>query len=504
MIAAEYVSNGLLLSTLLEGISALGQESDRTISGLALDSRAVAQGDLFLACAGHQQHGIDYAAAAVEAGAVALLWEPTDEVGAERVAALGIPAVAVEGLAQQLGEIAARFFGHPSRELFMIGITGTNGKTSSAQFLATALDSDAAPCGVIGTLGNGRVGALEASSHTTPDAVSLQALLAEMRDSGMRRVVMEVSSHALVQGRVNAIEFDLALWTNLSREHLDYHGDMASYAAAKQQLFAMPGLHHAVINADDAAGRELIEKLTELEPVRYGFSEAAGEGTHYVRGHDLLLSEEGMRFKLDSSWGSGELQSPLLGRFNAGNLLGAAASLLAMGEPLVSVLQRLAAVTIVAGRMERLGGDEQALVVIDYAHTPDALEQVLKALRDHCQGRLWLVFGCGGDRDRGKRAEMGAIAEEFADYIVVTDDNPRHEDPLQIIIEILNGMSNPDSAYLKRSRREAISFAMYHAAAGDVVLIAGKGHENYQQFGSERRPFSDRAEVERLLSGGSE
>ncbi|OOZ41850.1 UDP-N-acetylmuramoyl-L-alanyl-D-glutamate--2,6-diaminopimelate ligase [Solemya pervernicosa gill symbiont] len=499
MMVAEQIRTGQMLGSLLEGIVVVSAADDVEISALALDSRAVESGTLFCACAGSREHGVNHAAAAHAAGAVAILWEPAEGIDGEALSALPTTVIAVEGLSQRLGEIAARFYGHPSHGMVVTGITGTNGKSSTAHYVAAGLDSDASPCGVIGTLGNGRVGSLSEATHTTPDAISLQRLLAEMRDSGIDQVAMEVSSHALEQGRVNGVEFDLALWTNLSRDHLDYHGDMSNYAAAKRRLFAMPGLRAAVINGDDENGCELLTSLTELESVSYGFSDAARSGDRYVVGSNLQLSGEGMSFDIDSSWGQVRLRTDQLGRFNASNLLGALAALLVIGLPFGEAISRIGSVPTVTGRMERFSVADSPLVVVDYAHTPDALEQALAALRDHCDGRLWAVFGCGGDRDRGKRLEMGAVAEQFADYVVVTDDNPRSEDPLRIVIEILNGMDNPDSVYIKRDRGEAIAFALFHAKPQDIVLVAGKGHENYQQIGDERRPFSDRNEVERLL-----
>jgi UDP-N-acetylmuramoyl-L-alanyl-D-glutamate--2,6-diaminopimelate ligase len=531
------------LSTLLAGIATLGSHDEREIQGLSLDSRKTQPGDLFLACASQgrlsveggsllpvpapatlgpparhkmpgatqatQVHGQEFIAAAIKAGAVAVAYEITTGESTSSthnihpdIESLPVPMFGVEKLSQQLGLIADRFYNHPSRDLRVIGVTGTNGKTSISHFLAQALsDADnTPPCGVIGTLGYGLYGNVALGSHTTPDALTLQALLDSMRSQGARSVVMEASSHGLLQGRVNDIAFDTAIFTNLSRDHLDYHGTMAAYSDAKRRLFSMPGLKHAVINADDACGRELLASLPAgVRPLAYGIGSSTSEG---VYGSNLHLSMNGLEMDISSPWGNGRLRSPLLGCFNASNLLAVLATLLLTGLPLATALERIARINTIPGRMERFGVDGQPLAVVDYAHTPDALAQVLSTLREHITrgARLWCVFGCGGDRDRGKRPLMGMTAEELADYVVVTDDNPRHEDPLGIITDILSGMANPDGVYIQRLRAQAITFAITYAHPGDVVLIAGKGHETYQQIGVHKLPFSDRQLVFDLLN----
>ncbi len=491
-------SPDMSLCGLLAGFAAVDAANDCHVSGLALDSRRVQAGDLFFACRGSRSHGNAFVADAIRAGAVAVAVEAGD---AAAVADAGVPVVAVDQLAEKVGPIAARFFGDPSTHLKMIGVTGTNGKTSCSQFLAQALHSNAAPCGVIGTIGSGLCGDLLPSSHTTPDAIALQALLARMHDLGARHVVMEVSSHGLEQKRVSGVAFDVALLTNLSRDHLDYHGDMAAYALAKRRLFESPGLRWAVLNLDDALGRVLFDTLPASLP-RIGYT-LAGAPTvgQVVQGVALNLHGGGLEMMVRSPWGEGRLQSTLLGRFNAANLLGTLAALLALEVPLDVALARLAAVQAPAGRMERFGGDDQPLVVVDYAHTPDALEQVLETLREHCRGTLWCVFGCGGDRDRGKRPQMAEVAERIADRVVVTDDNPRHEDPARITADILAGMARPSDHCVERDRAAAITGAIAEAGAGDVVLVAGKGHEDYQIIGDERRHFSDREVVAAALKG---
>ena len=493
------------LSVLLRDIAAVPAQFDRTVHGVQLDSRRVQTGDLFLACNGLRHRGHEFVADALVQGAAAVAYEidagerpPLPPLSAE-----GAPQIAVVALAQRAGEIAERFYGEPSRALFVIGVTGTNGKTSCSHYLAQALHTAAEPCGVIGTVGNGLLGDLQAGTHTTPDAVSLHALLAELRDRGAERVVMEASSHALDQGRVNAVAFDVAVFTNLTRDHLDYHGDMASYGAAKQKLFHLPGLRYAVINGDDAFGRELLATLRpEVTAVSYGLGDAVASTLPHVQARTMRLHDEGIEIAVHTPWGRGEARLPLLGAFNVSNAVAVLATLLVMGIGFDDALRRLGRLHAVAGRMQRFGGGTAPLVVVDYAHTPDALEQALTALRAHSRGCLWCVFGCGGDRDRGKRPLMGAAAARLADRIVVTDDNPRSEDPSHITDEIMAGIGDKTNVSVIHDRAAAIAHALTQATAADVVLIAGKGHETYQQIGTQFLPFSDQAVVQRLLSGG--
>jgi UDP-N-acetylmuramoyl-L-alanyl-D-glutamate--2,6-diaminopimelate ligase len=495
-------SGGVALSELLEGIATFAPDEERTVVGVALDSRQVRPGYLFLACTGLVQRGHEFVAAAVARGACAVVYDIAEGEVAFLSAQVGdVPLLAVHKLSEQAGLIAERFYGYPSRELFVVGITGTNGKTSCGQFLAHALNSDDRPCGVIGTLGNGLIGQLQAGTHTTPDAISVHRLLAELRSAGARSVAMEVSSHALDQGRVAGVAFAAAVFTNLSRDHLDYHGDMAAYAAAKQRLFHASGLRYAIVNGDDAFGREVLANLRpDVTAVSYGLDKAVAAGLPHVRGVINQQTRNGLTMAVESAWGDGQLQVPLLGRFNAGNLLAVLATLLVTGMPLAEALQRLGGVRPVAGRMECFGGDgRRPLVVVDYAHTPDALEQVLTALREHCRGKLWCVFGCGGDRDRGKRPQMGAAAARLADRVIITDDNPRSEDPARIAAEILAGTGDSSTVEVVHNRAAAIADAVKQAGADDVVLIAGKGHETTQQIGTRKLPFRDQDQVRRCL-----
>ena len=502
MMTAELLTAEHTLARLLQGIKGVTVLRDITVSGLALDSRKVQAGDLFLAVAGTRVHGLDHARQAIALGAAAVAWEPVaDNTSlAEAAALLPVPVVAVPDLGHTVGVIADRFYGHPSRGLFTIGVTGTDGKTSCCHFIAQALNTADRRCGVIGTLGYGLYGELSPASHTTPDALTVQRSLSSMQQQGARCVVSEVSSHAMDQGRVRGVMFDLAVLTNLTRDHLDYHGNVEAYADAKRRLFNSEGLRYAVINADDSFGSALLDAIPpgvapvayrlEGEPFRTRFP------AQWVIGHNLQFDANGLRMDVMTPWGSGTLQCGLLGRFNASNLLATLASLCVSGLPFAEVMRRLAATRTVPGRMERFDmGEGRPLVVVDYAHTPGALEAALQSLRAHCSGSLWCVFGAGGDRDHGKRPLMGAVAERFADRVVLTDDNPRTEDAQGIIEDICSGLKQPGSVHIEHDRGAAIARAVQQAKANDIVLIAGKGHETVQLLGTKSVPFSDRERV---------
>lgn len=488
------------LHALLAGFAQVPVTADRPVNGLASDSRRVQPGNLFLAVQGLQHHGLEFLPLVLEAGAAAVAWEPPYAGRISHDEAL--PLVAVEGLSQHLGRIGSRFYGDPAEELKLIGVTGTDGKTSCSHFIAQALASDR--CALIGTLGYGFPGRLVSASRTTPDALTIQSCLADFRDQGARYVAMEVSSHALQQDRVGGLDFEVAVLTNLTRDHLDYHGDLAAYAEAKRRLFVDYHPRHAVLNLDDPFGRQLGDQLQDRTVrVGYGLGQRPVAGLDaWIWGENLALTDQGLNLRVVSTWGDGWLRTGLLGRFNASNLLAAMAALLLCGIPFDRALQHLAGVSTVAGRMERLGGQAgKPLAVVDYAHTPNAVEQVLKSLREHARGRLWCVFGCGGDRDPGKRPLMGAHAERYADRVIVTSDNPRTENPDGIVRDILAGMHRPQDAVGLGDRRQAIHYALAAAEPGDVVAILGKGHEDYQLLGTERIPFSDREEVLRWYRG---
>ncbi len=480
-----------------------------TITRLVADSRAVTPGDTFVAYPGGQADGRQYIAQAIASGANAVIYEklvsghPWEAHGFIWKDAWQIPNLAVAGLRHHAGEIADYIYGKPSEKLWMVGVTGTNGKTSCSHWIAQAFCALGKKTAVVGTLGNGFLGDLQPTLNTTPDAICLHGLLAGYSARGAQAVVMEVSSHALEQGRVNAVRYDVALLTNLSRDHLDYHGDMQHYAAAKRRLFDWQHLKHAVLNLDDAFGAGLAGQLedAEVEVVGYGLSDAALQlaerlGLRMLYGGALRMDARGLSLQVHSSWGGGELHSLLLGRFNAANLLGVLAVLLVSGVALADALRELAQVQAVPGRMQTLGGDGCPSVVVDYAHTPDALENVLQALREVAaasSGKLICVFGCGGGRDRGKRPMMGAIAAKLAGRCIITSDNPRNEEPRSIIAAIASGMGRSGYEVIE-DRRQAIEQAIGDARAADTVLVAGKGHENYQEINGVKNPFSD-AEV---------
>jgi UDP-N-acetylmuramoyl-L-alanyl-D-glutamate--2,6-diaminopimelate ligase len=472
------------------------------VADLTLDSRAVTPGALFLAVRGYRSHGLAHAPAAVARGAAAIAWEPAEGVEAPT---FEIPAIAVEDLGHRAGEIAARFWKQPAAALFCVGITGTDGKTSTAHLLAQTLDRLGQPCAYFGTLGYGRLGALNEASHTTPDAVRLQALLAVQRDGGAAACAMEVSSHALDQHRVGGIEFEVAVLTNVGRDHLDYHGTVEAYAAAKQRLFTVDCSKIAVLNRDDARGAAWAQTLAATDPARvvvYGLGGKPPAAGRYLIGRDLVLHGQGLRLSVQSSWGDAVIESPLLGRFNAYNLMAALAAVLLQGTPIAAAAAALGSAGTVPGRIEAFRGPAGGpLVVVDYAHTPQALENVLDAVRAHCAGRLICVFGAGGDRDRGKRPLMGAAAAARADVAIVTDDNPRSEDPRQIVEEILAGIdaARRQDVIVEHERGAAIDRAIALAGPDDLVVIAGKGHETTQSFGSAVRFFSDRAQVAQRL-----
>ena len=463
-----------------------GAPGNLVITGMTADSRAVRPGDAFFAVGGFGTHGLKFAAQARAAGAAAILFEPP---APDDCMAPG-DAIAVPRLRARMGEMADQFHGRPSHAMTMVGVTGTSGKTSTVQLLAQALKLLGVDSGTVGTLGAGRYGEVVETGYTTPMVLEIHGLLDGLRDSGVQAVAMEVSSHALDQGRVDAVHYDVAVFTNLTRDHLDYHGDMASYGAAKAKLFVRPGLRAAVINIDDAFGRELLAGLPA--GVRGLGASAQGAQTD-LRAENVALGSEGIAFDLVLGDVRRSVHSPLLGRFNIDNLLAVAGVLHALGhdaDAIAGVLPRLAPIP---GRMNRLGGGAAPLVVIDYSHKPDALRQALESLRGHLQGRLVCVFGCGGERDRGKRPQMAAIAEAGADLVIVTDDNPRGEDGDAIVAEIVAGFARSADAIVERDRRRAIERAIGAAGPGDIVLVAGKGHETYQDVAGVKHPFDDRA-----------
>lgn len=486
-------SGELRLKDLLSGLAPIPEQDDRPVTGLVLDSREAVKGELFVALAGAKQHGLAHAEQAISNGAGAVVFDPAGNGGqlADRVAAtlsLPIPMIAVENLGLKLGELAARFYGDASRFMDVIGITGTNGKTSCSQFLSQMLDD----CGIIGTLGWGEWGRLNKTLNTTPDALAIQKILAELLKSGKRAAAMEVSSHGLEQGRVNGVAFKGAVFTNISRDHLDYHGTMEAYVQAKLGLLSKPGLEFAVVNLDDAYSGRIIAAVPETVQLwHFTTKEITAVSGETVSAENIRHKADGIVF--DVRWRDQvqRVKVPLYGDFNIDNVLAVLAVMLAMDIPLSTAADKLGLLQPVDGRMERFGGDSDPLIFVDYAHTPDALDKVLSSLRKHCQQDLWVVFGCGGNRDMGKRPQMGKIAEQWADHVVITDDNPRYENGLDIVNDILAGCGLGKVDVIQ-NREQAIHKVIASAAKNDCIVIAGKGHEQYQESNGVCVPFSDR------------
>ena len=498
MITARSLEGGVELAWLLAGLVSAPRIAVR---GLSLDSRQLQPGDAFVALGGHSTHGLDHVAEAVARGALAILWDPTEGRELPPLPPAVTP-VSVPGLRPELGDLADRFYGEPSSALEVAGITGTNGKTTCAWLLAQCAGSAGA---YLGTLGCGRPPSVSPAAHTTPDVLAIHRALRALADGGARHAAVEVSSHALDQGRIAGVRVRLAAFTNLTRDHLDYHGTMAAYGAAKERLFHCRGLAHAVVNTDDPFGRELASRLPSA--VALTAVQAVGAppaSARFVRATAIACRPDGLEIEGQSHAGAFRLRSPLIGAFNAENLLLVLGLALASGLPLAAALATLAVATPPPGRMEAFrAGGRGPMLVVDYAHTPDALAKVLAALRAHASGRLWCVFGCGGERDPGKRPLMAAAAEAGADCIVITDDNPRGEDPERIVAMIRAGFSGRVPVHVERDRAVAIEGAAQQARSGDLVLIAGKGHEDYQIYGSERRAFSDRERARALTAGAA-
>ncbi|MGY1410145.1 MULTISPECIES: UDP-N-acetylmuramoyl-L-alanyl-D-glutamate--2,6-diaminopimelate ligase [unclassified Luteimonas] len=490
------MSRAMSLTQLLPDV--VGVPASLQVSGLVLDSRDVRPGDAFVAIGGFGTHGLHFTAQAMQAGASAILFEPP--VPGD-VPAAPADAIAVPGLRARMGTMADAFHAHPSARMTTVGVTGTSGKTSTVQLLAQALELCGTRTGTIGTLGAGLYGQARPTGFTTPLVLQTHALLAQLHDEGAQAVAMEVSSHALDQGRVDAVHFAVGVFTNLSRDHLDYHGDMEAYGAAKARLFATPGLRAAVVNLDDAYGRRLAATLPET--LRAIGTSARGADDAQLRASAIALDADGIAFDLQLAGQVRRVLSPLLGRFNIDNLLAVAGVLHALGHDVDAIAGVLGRLQPIPGRMNRLGGGDRPLVVVDYSHKPDPLEQALESLRGHLRGRLVCVFGCGGERDTGKRPQMAAIAERLADEVVVTDDNPRGEDGDAIVAGIIAGLSDPQRARVQRDRRAAIIDAIGRAGAGDIVLIAGKGHETYQEVAGVQHPFDDSVVALEALAGAA-
>ena len=488
-VPATRASASASLAALLDGYASIPADLDRPVTAVCDDSRTVAPGALFFARRGLRVDAGRFAGGAAAAGAAAVVVE--GDCAPERLDA-GAVMVGVADVAGAIGCAASRFHGEPSAALSIAAVTGTNGKTTVTHLAARGCGDG---CAVMGTLGAGRPGMLETVELTTPGAIEVHRRLADMRDAGFDALAMEVSSHALDQRRIEAVRVDTAVFTNLSRDHLDYHPDMDAYARAKASLFETPGLSHAVINTDDRFGRDLIGSLpagVEAVALTLDGGRRAVAGAPAVRAR-VAGEAPGLSVEIASPWGRGTLATRLLGRFNAYNLTAAVAVACLHGHRFDAVLDRLGGVSPPAGRMQPMGGGSRPLVVVDYSHTPDALGNALAALGPLCEGTLWCVFGCGGERDRGKRPLMAEAAQNGADRIIVTDDNPRGEDGDAIVADIVEGFSEPGRVVVERDRARAIHRAIGGARAPDIVLIAGKGHETSQERDGDRLPFSDAA-----------
>ncbi|HAS49941.1 MAG TPA: UDP-N-acetylmuramoyl-L-alanyl-D-glutamate--2,6-diaminopimelate ligase [Gammaproteobacteria bacterium] len=495
--------NGALLE-LLSGLATVPDPAHQAVNvvvtGIQLDSRMLRKGDLFLACFGRNHDAREFIGEAIKTGVTAVLAETGGQWQGTQIID-GIAVIAVDNLSAKLSEIAARFYGHPSRRLSVIGITGTNGKTSCSQFIAQALANSGFSCGTIGTLGYGVYGKLQETQLTTPDPVFTQMALAEMVQGGIDPVVMEVSSVGLHQKRVKAVKFDTAIFTNLTRDHLDYHESMEAYGNNKKKLFTSEGLSRAIINLDDPYALSVINAIApSVEMYTYSIKNSAAT----VYAESLTLTRQGFEARVVTPIGAGVIKGKLFGYFNVSNLL-AVISVFVSYLPkkkeldIEQLCELVSGLSPVDGRMQIVGDTAEITALVDYAHTPDGLRSALKGLRDHFSGNIWCVFGCGGNRDKGKRPIMGEIAEAFADKVIIADDNPRNEEGDKIVEHIQSGMKSPEQTVVLRDREKAIAYAIGNAEPGDVVLVAGKGHETYQDVGGSRLIFSDANQVRLAL-----
>jgi len=478
------------LSTLIQAHFNLPAAADREIKAIALDSRKVVADSLFFAVKGTAIDGTQFIQDAISRGAVAVVVDAQADESLTFIA--DVPVIPIPKLRECIGPLAALFYDNPGQKLRIIGVTGTNGKTSCTHFIAQALGK---PCGVIGTLGSGIYGCLEESQLTTPDAVTLQQWLHDFVKSQISTLAMEVSSHSIDQGRVNGIPFEIGIFTNLTQDHLDYHGNMAAYAAVKLRLFSHLPTQHKVINSDDPYGQAWINQLAPLgnvyayscHPPQIGLAKEA----KWIYADQVQFTAQGSRSYVHTPWGEGWLQLNLLGEFNLSNALAVLTALCLYGIPFEETLARLSQVQPVAGRMQTITAQGQSLVVVDYSHTPDALEKALQILRPQTKGKLICVFGCGGNRDAGKRPLMARIAEQYADEVILTNDNPRHEQPEAIVEDIKRGFRHPERILVELDRAKAIKHGILLATENDCILIAGRGGERYQYIGDKKIHFDD-------------
>lgn len=488
------------LADLLEGWAKVStQYKNIGISGLSLDSRNIQSGDLFFALQGQQSHGLEFSKQVIENDAAAIVWD-NSQIAEKIVLPKEIPCIAISSLQQQIGLIASRFYQNPSEKINVICVTGTDGKTSVSQFISQALNKLNISCGVIGTLGYGVYPDLNLSSHTTPNAICMHAFLKRFYENEVYFAVIEGSSHGLKQGRLNGVVVDTAIFTNLGRDHMDYHKNFDDYADSKRLLFKFPALKNAVVNIDDDFGKQLVNDLDNtINLVTYSQAENGNGRDSHIFAKNTLISNKGINFEIISTWGNASIETNVFGRFNVGNILAAMGALLVNGYSFKDTLKAISSIRTVPGRMELISAKSDVpSVFIDYAHTPQALSNVLQALQEQCMGDLWCIFGCGGDRDRGKRPLMAEVVERYADHAIITDDNPRTEDPNTIAEDIVVGFSNSTNYQLIHDRKQAITYAIKNASTEDTVLIAGKGHEAVQIINNKSYIFDDK-EIASLL-----
>lgn len=464
------------------------------LTDIQMDSRLVQPGSLFLAVKGHDLDGRKFIEQAVARGAVAVIYDNPDDFLPPSVS---VPCIPMPLLSEKISQLAGIFYEQPSHALKLVGVTGTNGKSTTTHLIANWAELLGEKGGLMGTLGNGRFGQLTATENTTGSPVTIQQTLAGFVKSDVHVAAMEISSHGLDQHRVSALSLAVAVFTNLSRDHLDYHHTMEAYAAAKYKIFRMAKPENCVLNADDTTAREWLKRMPHA--VAFSCQPLVRKTGRFVYASDIQYLARGFSFNVHTSWGDGRIEAPLLGEFNVSNLLAALSSMLVLGYDLQTLCALAPQLKTVTGRMECFGAHEQPTVVVDYAHTPDGLDKALQAARQHCTGKLYCLVGCGGDRDTGKRPQMASIAERLADQVILTDDNPRTEDPAQIIADMQAGLQHPDKVQVEHSRPKALDLALAHASAGDVILMAGKGHEDYQIIGKEKHHYSDRETVMQRL-----
>ncbi|MFN1583391.1 UDP-N-acetylmuramoyl-L-alanyl-D-glutamate--2,6-diaminopimelate ligase [Vibrio rotiferianus] len=489
------MTKAISMDTLLSNWVDCSSLSSIIVSELELDSRRVQSGTTFVAIIGHVVDGRKFIPAAIEQGANAVIAQACDLKTHGMIEIVDdVPVIYLDALDKCLSEIAGHLYPYPNMDL--IGVTGTNGKTTITQLIAQWIDLIGSKAAVMGTTGNGFLNSLQEAANTTGNAVEIQKTLSSLAEQNAQYTALEVSSHGLIQGRVKALSFAAGVFTNLSRDHLDYHGTMEEYANAKFTLFTQHQCTHAIINVDDKVGAAWAKQLNNALAVSL---KPTTEFSQRVYANHIKYAESGITIEFDGKFGEGTLHAPLIGEFNAANLMLAFSTLLSLGFNKQDLLTTASQLQPVLGRMELFQSNGNAKVVVDYAHTPDALEKALQALRVHCQGELWAIFGCGGDRDAGKRPMMAEIAERLGDKVVLTDDNPRSEDPALIMKDMLAGLTKPAEAIVQHDRFKALSYALEHASSQDIILLAGKGHEGYQILNSGTVHYSDRESAMTLL-----